>query len=43
VGDSCTIHGHFAPTATGALKAAVTITDSAMGSPQNIALSGTGQ
>ena len=43
VGASCTIHGHFAPTATGAATAAVTITDSATGSPQSIALSGTGQ
>ncbi|MDR3662481.1 MAG: choice-of-anchor D domain-containing protein, partial [Mycobacterium sp.] len=29
VGASCTIHGHFAPTATGAASAAVTITDNA--------------
>jgi len=43
VGASCTIHGHFAPAAQGALTAAVTITDSAAGSPQSIALSGTGQ
>ena len=43
VGANCTIHGHFAPKATGALTAAVTITDSATGSPQSIALSGTGQ
>jgi len=43
VGASCSIHGHFAPAATGALTAAVTITDSAAGSPQSIALSGTGQ
>jgi sugar lactone lactonase YvrE len=43
VGASCIIHGHFAPTATGAAAAAVTITDSATGSPQSIALSGTGQ
>jgi len=42
VGASCTIHGHFAPTATGALTAAITITDSATSSPQSIALSGTG-
>jgi len=42
-GASCSIHGHFAPTATGALAAAVTITDSATGSPQTIALTGTGQ
>jgi len=43
VGANCTIHGHFAPITTGALKAAITITDSAAGSPQSIALSGTGQ
>jgi len=42
-GASCTIHGHFAPTTTGALTAAVTITDTATGSPQTIALTGTGQ
>ena len=42
VGANCTIHGHFAPVATGALKAAITITDSAADSPQTIALSGTG-
>jgi len=41
-GASCTIHGHFAPVTTGAQAAAVTITDSAAGSPQSIALSGTG-
>jgi len=41
-GASCTIHGHFTPAATGALTAAVTITDNASGSPQSIALSGTG-
>ena len=39
---SCTIHGHFAPTTTGAKTAAVTITDSATGSPQTISLTGTG-
>jgi len=42
-GATCTIHGHFGPTATGALTAAVTITDTAGNSPQTIALSGTGQ
>jgi hypothetical protein len=41
-GASCTIHGHFTPAATGALTAAVTITDNASGSPQSITLSGTG-
>jgi streptogramin lyase len=40
-GASCTIHGHFTPTTTGSLSAAVTITDNASGSPQSIALSGT--
>jgi hypothetical protein len=39
---NCTIHGHFAPTTSGTLTAAITITDSANGSPQSIALSGTG-
>ena len=29
VGASCSIHGHFAPTTTGALTAAVATTDSA--------------
>jgi subtilase family serine protease len=43
IGANCTIHGHFTPTATGALTAAVTITDSASGSPQCISLCGTGQ
>ena len=42
VGANCTIHGHFAPTATGAMTAAITITDSAAGSPQTINLAGTG-
>jgi len=42
VGANCTIHGHFAPTAAGAVTAAITITDSASNSPQSIALSGTG-
>jgi hypothetical protein len=41
-GASCTIHGHFTPAAAGALTAAVTISDNASGSPQTIALSGTG-
>jgi hypothetical protein len=39
---NCTIHGHFTPTTTGPLSAAVTITDSASGSPQSISLSGNG-
>jgi hypothetical protein len=42
-GASCTIHGHSTPTTTGALTAAVTITDNAVDSPQSIALTGTGQ
>src|SRR5580698_1303714 len=42
VGASCTIHGHFTPAATGALTAAIKITDNAGGSPQSIALTGTG-
>ncbi|MDR3738272.1 MAG: FG-GAP-like repeat-containing protein, partial [Terracidiphilus sp.] len=41
-GASCRIHGHFAPTTTGALSAAVMIADNAADSPQTIALSGTG-
>jgi hypothetical protein len=43
VGVACTIHGHFAPTTTGPLTAAVTITDNATGSPQRISLTGTGE
>ena len=41
-GASCTIHGHFAPTATGARTATLTIVDNATGSPQAISLIGTG-
>jgi len=41
-GANCTIHGHFEPVATGALTAAIAITDNVPGSPQTIALSGTG-
>ena len=41
-GASCSIQGHFAPVAGGALTAAVTITDNAGNSPQKIGLSGTG-
>jgi hypothetical protein len=39
-GASCTISVTFAPTATGTRLGAVTINDSATGSPQNVALSG---
>ena len=42
-GAKCTIHGHFAPAASGALTADLTIKDNASGSPQSVALSGTGQ
>jgi hypothetical protein len=42
-GSSCTIHGHFAPTTTGPLTAAIVITDHAGNSPQSITLTGTGQ
>ncbi|HUA17086.1 MAG TPA: choice-of-anchor tandem repeat GloVer-containing protein [Verrucomicrobiae bacterium] len=39
---SCTISVTFTPKTTGALTAAVSVTDNASGSPQTIALSGTG-
>jgi hypothetical protein len=42
-GANCTIHGHFTPAATGALTAAVSIANNAIGSPQTVALTGTGQ
>ena len=41
-GANCTIHTHFYPTVTGAATAALTITDSATGSPQTVTLTGTG-
>jgi len=41
-GANCNIHGHFAPTASGPLTAAITLTDNAGNSPESIALSGTG-
>ncbi len=41
-GASCTINVTFTPTATGSRSANVTITDNASGSPQSVALSGTG-
>lgn len=41
-GANCQIHGHFAPTAVGAMTAAITLTDNASGSPQSVALTGSG-
>jgi Pro-kumamolisin, activation domain/Abnormal spindle-like microcephaly-assoc'd, ASPM-SPD-2-Hydin len=41
-GASCTITVTFKPTATGTLTAAVNIADNTFGSPQTVALSGTG-
>jgi hypothetical protein len=41
-GGSCTLSVTFAPTQVGPFTASVTITDNAAGSPQEIALSGTG-
>jgi len=41
-GNSCTITASFTPTATGSLGASLVITDNAGGSPQSIAVSGTG-
>jgi hypothetical protein len=41
-GASCTVTLRFAPTATGARSAALRIADNAPGSPQDIALTGTG-
>jgi ASPM-SPD-2-Hydin domain-containing protein len=42
-GASCAINITFTPTASGARSATLTITDNAQGSPQAVALSGTGQ
>src|SRR5258708_28821159 len=42
VNASCTINVTFTPTATGAQSGSITITDSAVGSPQQITLTGTG-
>ena len=42
MGASCTLQVQFAPTATGTMSAAVLLTDNASGSPQSVALSGTG-
>ena len=39
---SCTLYVAFKPTTTGALSGKITITDNATGSPQSIALTGTG-
>ena len=41
-GASCTVSVTFKPTTTGARSATVKVTDSAAGSPQTVALSGTG-
>jgi alpha-tubulin suppressor-like RCC1 family protein len=41
-GHACTIDVQFTPSQTGALTAAVTITDNALSSPQTVTLSGTG-
>ena len=41
-GASCTITATFSPSATGARTAAISVTDNASGSPQNVGLSGTG-
>jgi hypothetical protein len=40
---ACTVNVKFKPTATGARSAAITVTDNGGGSPQSIALSGTGK
>jgi kumamolisin len=42
-GKSCTIEVTFTPTKVGALTGTLTITDNASGSPQTVALSGTGE
>jgi hypothetical protein len=42
-GASCAISVTFTPTATGARSASLSVTDNASGSPQSVALSGTGQ
>jgi Cep192 domain 4/Abnormal spindle-like microcephaly-assoc'd, ASPM-SPD-2-Hydin len=41
-GSSCTINVAFAPTMTGTTSGTVSVTDNATGSPQTVALSGTG-
>ncbi|HZR58614.1 MAG TPA: choice-of-anchor D domain-containing protein [Terriglobales bacterium] len=40
---TCTFNVTFSPSTTGAIKGAVTVTDSASGSPQTLKLTGTGQ
>ncbi|HET7215008.1 MAG TPA: SBBP repeat-containing protein [Terriglobia bacterium] len=42
VGQSCTVSVTFSPTASGARNGALSISDNAAGSPQSVALSGTG-
>ena len=42
VGSSCNVSVQFKPTAEGSLSASLSISDSATGSPQSVALSGTG-
>jgi len=42
-GANCTIYVYFLPTKTGAEKATLKVLDSAVGSPQTVTLSGTGQ
>jgi hypothetical protein len=42
VAASCTINVAFAPTASGARSASITVADSALGSPQGFPISGTG-
>lgn len=42
IGASCTFTVTFSPSATGTRAAAITLTDNAVDSPQNIALTGTG-
>lgn len=41
-GGSCTISVTFVPSTTGDLTGTLSVTDNALGSPQNVALSGTG-
>jgi len=41
-GQSCTVSVSFSPTATGGLSGTLSVSDNATGSPQSVALSGTG-